>query len=127
MTAAAEKAGSPMSRSILVVEDDAMVREVIRETLERSGFCTTVCRTGEEALSLARESCFDAIIIDHFLPRRTGTETTTDLRVHCPLSVIIGISGAHDGRHFREAGGDLFLSKPIDIIDMVRYLRERIP
>lgn len=115
-----------MSRGVLVVEDDAMVREVLCETLERSGFCATGCRTGEEALTLVRESCFDAIIIDHFLPCRTGTETTIDLRAHCPLSVIIGISGAHDGRDFSEAGGDIFLSKPIDVIDMVQYLRERI-
>ncbi len=115
-----------MSRGILVVEDDVLVREVICETLERSGFSATGCRTGEEALSLSRSSPFDGIIIDHFLPSRSGTETTRDLRVLCPESVIIGISGAHDGRNFTKAGGDLFLHKPLDIIDMVRYLKERI-
>ncbi len=115
-----------MTADVLVVEDDAMVREVICETLERSGFHATGCRTGEEALSLAGTCRYDAVIIDHFLPVRTGTETTRELRVQFPNAVIIGMSGSHDGRNFTESGGDVFLNKPVDVADMVRYLTSRL-
>ncbi len=111
-----------MEAAVLVVEDDVMVRDVICDILKGSGFRATGCATGEEALSLARRSCYDAVIIDHYLPARTGTETTRDLRAGCPDSVIIGISGSYHGKDFRDAGGDLFLHKPVDVIDLVKHL-----
>ena len=112
--------------AVLVVEDDAMVRNMLCKVLARSGFRTTGCSSGEKALTLARSSCYEAIIIDHYLPLRTGTETTKDLRILCPRSVIIGISGSYEGTCFSEAGGDLFLPKPVDIPCMVQYLQSRL-
>ncbi len=112
-----------MAFHVLVVEDDPVVREVICDVLSQDGFRTTGCGSGEEALSLARRSCFDAFIIDHFLPARTGTETARDLREHCPEAVIIGMSGSYHGQDFAAAGGDLFLHKPVDLVDLIQYLR----
>ena len=112
-----------MKNEILVVEDDVVVRDVICATLVEGGFSTAACRTGAEALRLSREACYKAIIIDHYLPAETGTETTKHLRDRCPGSLIIGISGSHDGSDFAAAGGDMFLRKPIDLTSMVHYLR----
>ena len=115
-----------MPHDVLVVDDDGAVRELLCKALARSGFRATGCATGEHALSLARTSCYDAVLIDHDLPGMTGTETTKELHVLCPRSVIIGMSGGHSGEGFPRAGGDLFLHKPFNISHVVLYLQARL-
>jgi len=58
--------------SILVVEDDPDIRDLLSTLLEMAGYTTTACGTAEEGLNVLREETFDFVLTDYALPNRTG-------------------------------------------------------
>ena len=69
-----------MKRSILVVEDEAPIREGLLDRLDREGFAAEGAETGEEALDAARDGSFDLIVLDLMLPGLSGEEFLTEIR-----------------------------------------------
>ena len=78
---------------ILIVEDDAPARAVLRETLEFAGYRVREAGDGEEALRQLGEDVADLAIIDLFMPRKEGLETIREARAKFPDLEIIAISG----------------------------------
>ena len=58
--------------SVLLVEDDPDIREMLITLLELAGFAPTACSSAEAALEQLREESFDLVLTDYMLPRRTG-------------------------------------------------------
>ena len=58
--------------SVLLVEDDADISEMLMTMFELAGFTPTACSSAEAALELLREGSFDLVLTDYMLPRRTG-------------------------------------------------------
>jgi CheY-like chemotaxis protein len=103
---------------ILLVEDDELVRGVVRDTLEAEGWDVTVCKNGEAALAeVEGEGRYDLIITDYQLPGADGVELARAVRglKHRRGTPIIMFSASHVEAHARAAGVNLFLRKPEDI------------
>ncbi|HEX5107847.1 MAG TPA: response regulator [Vicinamibacterales bacterium] len=79
---------------VLVVDDEAGVRTIARESLRRAGFEVTTASDGAEALEvIAREAAFDAVLLDMTMPRMGGVETFRLIKARQPDLPIVLTSG----------------------------------
>ncbi len=112
-------------KSVLIVDDDEMLRNMFQLVLEDEGCSVKCCGNGKEALALAGEKEFDVIIADYYLPSMNGAEMAGILRRQYPKALIIGMSGKHDGSGFREQGVNVFMRKPFDIAQFLSIVNGR--
>jgi DNA-binding response OmpR family regulator len=111
-------------RSVLVVEDDAAIRELVAELLNDAGYVVFEADRGSSALRLARQHALSVVLTDHMLPDMTGLDLLEQLREspssrHIPIMLISG--RAHqlaDGDH----GADRLLAKPFDIDILLEHV-----
>ncbi len=109
----------PEKKTILVIDDDKGVRELLKEFLKLYGFEAYTIDSGISALNLLRKKYFDIIITDYSMPEMNGIELTRIIRTQYPHMLIIGISGNCEGKDFLEAGADAFLSKPLQLHELI--------
>src|SRR5262249_40869247 len=81
---------------VLVVEDDSKVRDLLRRGLEQQSFAVAVAADGAEALWQARESSFDAIVLDVILPDADGFAVCDELRVSGSWAPILMLTALDD-------------------------------
>jgi CheY-like chemotaxis protein len=107
----AEKSALP---SILVVEDEEKMRELLRRMLERASFTVMTAPHGREALKLFRERPVDLAITDLMMPEMDGFELIRQLTAQWPSIRIIAISGADLRLDMaRQLGAKAVLKKPV--------------
>ena len=117
-----------MSRTILVVDDDPLIRRLIATTLEDvSGFDLVEAGDGVEALEHAERTSPAIVFLDIDMPRMDGITTCARLREAPETShaTIVMLTAATDDRAERragEAGADLFLTKPFSPLDLLRLV-----
>jgi two-component system, cell cycle response regulator DivK len=114
---------------ILVVEDNARNMKLVRDVLQASGYRTLAATTGEEALELAREHLPALLLVDIHLPGLDGVATLAELRADertaaIPAVAVTAQAMAGDRQRFLDAGFDGYLSKPVDIDELVATVRE---
>lgn len=99
--------------TILVVEDEPIIREVVCDILKASHTCQAV-RTAEEGLELLAASAFDVLITNVKLPEMDGDELMLRAHEMHPALPVIVISGGYgyDDRKFLDAGAFGYLLKP---------------
>lgn len=86
-----------MSRRILVVDDDLVVRECMQELLSREGFEVEVAASGEEGLEKVRAKEFDRIMTDcQMPPGMNGTQFAEEVRKLYPFMPIVMMTGRPD-------------------------------
>lgn len=109
-----------MSKRVLVVDDHAAARSVIRSVLETDksqNFQVTEAATGADCLRAVEASGpFDLILLDVKLPDADGYEVCRALRradVRAPIVFVTGQGELQDFTSGREAGGDSYLVKPV--------------
>ncbi len=68
------------SKQVLIVDDEAIVRESIRDWLKDAGYQVLTAESGEEALALIEKQAFGVIIVDLRLPRMTGIDVLKKLK-----------------------------------------------
>ncbi len=78
---------------ILVIEDDAPVRGILREVLEMKGYRVAEAENGKVGMKHHKKNPFDLVITDIFMPVKDGLETIAELREDYPGVKIIAISG----------------------------------
>lgn len=104
--------------AILVIDDDASVREVVREMLELEGHAVTMAENGQEAMSKLTGGGFDLVITDLIMPEKEGIETIAEIRRRSSAIPIVAISGGGrlgPGDYLETAryiGADATLAKP---------------
>jgi CheY-like chemotaxis protein len=105
--------------SILVVDDEHHVRQVVCIALERAGYTVREARDGEEALELYRENPSDVVVTDLIMEPMGGLELISHLRREFPKAKIIAMS-AYMGALASplQAGADKALKKPFSIEDL---------
>ena len=79
--------------SILVIDDDVMAREMLREMLEQEGYEVFEAPDGQEGIRLYRQESVDLVITDIFMPEKDGLETVRDLGREYPGAAIIAVTG----------------------------------
>lgn len=102
---------------ILLVDDDASVRDLLRETLESVGFVVKACGDGVEALEawMAAEHPFDLVLLDLVMPGMNGAEFMAALLEIAPAARVLLLSGHADEKTTRQimaAGAKGLLRKP---------------
>jgi len=85
-----------MMPSVLVVDDEDQLRQLIREILEQAGYQVTEARDGKEAVQQYRLAPADVVIMDILMPEQDGLETTSTLRREFPNVKIIAITGSSE-------------------------------
>lgn len=108
----------------LVVDDDALVRSVLRSALERIGHDVTEASAGESAVSASELVPFDLVIVDARMPGLSLDETLTGIRgagTHHPG--ILVISGAPVDGTLLETHNAGYLAKPVDLRDFLSAVR----
>jgi len=114
--------------TVLFVDDDAAMREVMALILGEEGFAAITAGDGIEALDELRKSTPDLIISDLHMPRMSGIEFLSVVRRRFPAIPVIAISGAYSLGESSAAGvmADAFYSKgqchPDELMRMIRQL-----
>lgn len=120
----AERAGA----TILVAEDEDMVRDLIQEVLEDSGYAVRVAADGMEAVRMAREAGdFSLLVADVVMPRLNGPALAHRLREANPGLRVLFISGYADAelaQHNLRGPGISFLRKPFTPDALTHRVRE---
>lgn len=88
---------APSNGSILVCDDDAGIRTIVSEHLQRQGYTVIEANSGQQALTLAAEQQVEAILLDLYMPGLSGWETLQHLRnspatAHIPVVVLSVLS-----------------------------------
>ena len=108
----------------LVVDDSAVIRELIAVNLELEGLAVTMAGDGESALELARTTSPDVITLDVMMPRMTGFEVMERLRAQpetagIPVVMVTGRAQAADVTRGEELGADAYLTKPFEPAELI--------
>lgn len=118
-------------KSVLLVDDNADLRHMIRVLLETEGYSVREAANGHGALEEQRKAPADVLITDIFMPERDGLETIDDFKRAFPNTVIIAMSGRTAAPRpdylyaAREFGAHATLAKPFDtqaLLDMLKQL-----
>lgn len=111
--------------SILLVEDDDDIRELMTTLLELAGFATTACSTAEAALQELREQPFDMVLTDYMLPHRTGgwllRQASDEGLLDATPALVVS---AHPNPP--DVDGFEIVPKPFDLDDLVSKVRRRL-
>ena len=118
---------------ILVVDDEPIVRNLVRKTLERVGHEVAEAEDGDAALELSREQTFELVIADLFMPVMDGLQLIVQLREEAPDTTVIAISGSVYERkpRFLEIAGRMesviTLAKPFSTEELLSAVDEALP
>jgi DNA-binding response OmpR family regulator len=111
---------------ILVVEDDKRLATVLRRGLDAEGFAVDNALDGEQALWLATENPYDAIVLDIMLPKLNGFQVCARLRdagIWTPILMLTAKDGELDEAEALDTGADDYLTKPFSFVVLVAHLR----
>ncbi|MFJ7997827.1 response regulator [Streptomyces sp. NPDC096310] len=118
---------SGASGRVLVVDDNRVIRQLIRVNLELEGFEVVTAADGAECLDVVHEVAPDVITLDVVMPRLDGLRTAARLRADPRTSLVpIAIVSActqYEMNTGTAAGVDGFLAKPFEPADLVRLVR----
>ncbi|MEA2431997.1 MAG: hypothetical protein QOF65_2337 [Thermoleophilaceae bacterium] len=115
-----------MQHRILLVEDDADLREMVRRALMREGFEVTGRATGGDALRSIESDAPDAIVLDIGLPDSDGRDVCEAIRsrgVIAPVLFLTARDAVSDRIAGFGAGGDDYVMKPFEVKELVARLR----
>jgi CheY-like chemotaxis protein len=118
-----------MTRSVLIVDDDPFIRKLIATTLEDvAGFELHEAGDGEQALEIAGDISPTIVFLDIEMPRLNGIDACRRLRdiPECAQAriVMLTAAGRDHERVAREAGANLFLTKPFSPLDLLKLVHE---
>ncbi|MFN3964735.1 response regulator transcription factor [Silanimonas lenta] len=107
---------------ILLVEDEAPLRETLAARLKREGFAVDAAADGEEGLYNGREVPFDIAIVDLGLPRMSGMDLVRALRAEgkkFPILILTARSSWQDKVEGLKSGADDYLVKPFHVEELL--------
>jgi len=122
-----------LSRSvdILIAEDDAVIRTSLRHLLEKQGYSCAEAENGREALDVARARPPKWVLLDLAMPELDGFAVAEQLRsdprtraahIHC----LTGRKDQAARRQARQAGCELFLTKPVDVDTLLQLVHQQV-
>ena len=117
-----------MAKSVLIVDDSAVIRNSLCFLLETEGFDVQSASNGIEGLEKVEARHFDAIIADINMPRMHGYDLIKEIRkkeayANVPIIIITTEEEAADKKKGFEAGANLFLINPTEPKKIVKYVK----
>ncbi len=114
-----------MTQTILVVDDERKLREMIRIYLQQEGYHTAEAGNGREALFVAREQKPDLIILDLMMPEMGGYEFMRAWGKEAETPIIVLTAKIEDGDKIvgLELGADDYVTKPFNVRELIARVR----
>lgn len=115
---------------VLVIDDDFLMLEVLREILELDGYRVLTASSGERGLDIIRESHPAVVITDLIMPHRDGVYVINEIRAHAPETRVIAMSGTPRIENMMKAvmaDANRVIAKPFEqdeLLDAVAELME---
>ncbi|MCP4265200.1 MAG: response regulator [Candidatus Brocadiaceae bacterium] len=118
-----------MSR-VLVIDDEAQVRKLLRKILEAEGYQVADAPNGKVGMEFCRVERFDLVITDIIMPEKEGIEVIGELLDNFPETKIIVISGGSRNLNAdnllvsaKKIGADCVISKPFNVDELLNEVR----
>ncbi len=114
-----------MDERLLLVEDDASIREIVAIGLTAAGFRPVTATDGRDGLARARDGGFDAVILDVMLPSLDGFEVCREIRKfsRVPVVMLTARTDLVDVVVGLESGADDYVKKPFELPELIARLR----
>jgi len=114
-----------MARHILVVDDDALMRRSLAFNLEQAGFRASPAANAEDALSLARQTPPDLVLLDIGLPGMDGLDAIKRFKeqFHVPVVFVTARRRNLDEVLGLELGADDYITKPFDVDVLIAHIK----
>lgn len=119
------------SSRVLIVDDDRFARLVLREALELEpeGYQVSEAGDGDEALERVRAEAPDLVLLDLFMPKRSGIQALTDIRAMSPSTRVVVISSLDSPaliEQAKQAGAVNFILKPFHPLEIQTAVRSAL-
>jgi two-component system sensor histidine kinase/response regulator len=125
-----EERVAPGARSnILVIDDEAAIREVVTRLLEQEGYAVAAAPDAENAMAMIAQRHFDAVITDVRMPGGSGLDLLSELKRNNPNCVVVVMTGYADMDMVLaalRADADDFVVKPVNVPALAAVLRRAI-
>lgn len=117
-----------MNATILVVDDEQAIVDILKSNLERVGYRVEVAYDGVEAVELATSRPYDLILLDCMLPRKDGFDVCRELRQNqtTPIIMLTARSEEIDKVVGLELGADDYITKPFSMREVLARVKARL-
>jgi len=118
-----------MNKTVLIVEDERPIVEILKFNLKREGYETMEALDGETGLELARTGDPDLILLDVMLPRMNGFDVCAALRQDgsaVPIIMLTAREEESDKVFGLEAGADDYITKPFSMRELIARVKANI-
>lgn len=108
--------------TILIVDDEAMIRNLLEKILAKEGYKTLLAKDGQEALDIINTQKVDVVISDMKMPRMSGLELLKTLKKERPEIGMVIMTGYGDTYTVKDAlllGADEYITKPFKSYEML--------
>jgi DNA-binding response OmpR family regulator len=114
---------------VLVVEDDAMARDLVEQILDDAGYRVLAAESGARAIEIVRNGPPDLVVLDIMMPGMEGREVCRWLRSNpsteaVPVIFLSAIDSLAEKLKAFEAGGNDFVSKPFDDRQFLKKVKD---
>jgi PAS domain S-box-containing protein len=112
---------------VLIIDDDAMVRELLADILQSAGHTVVQVSGGWEGIRLFRQARFDLVLTDLGMPECSGWEVAAAIKAitpKTPVALVTGWGITLDRTKLKAAGVDLVLNKPFQYLDVMTVVAE---
>jgi len=120
-------APAPTPRTVLVVDDEEHIREILRESLEAAGYPAETASDGQEALRRLAKGRYRLMLLDIRMPSRSGLSLLSAIRGkvgRMPVIVLTGMAGPEELAEAKALGAARCVSKPFQIESLLALVRE---
>jgi len=114
---------------ILVVEDEELIRTMMKINLEKAGYDVTLCNNAEHLLEVVADQYFDLILLDIMLPGISGEEALKKLRdrkIITPVIMVTAKNSIETKVTTFETGADDYISKPFNMKELLARVKAHI-
>ncbi len=111
---------------VLIVEDDAPLRQYLQKSFQAMHCQTVLAADGEQAFDMAGQDSYDFVILDLNLPKRDGLEVLREIRVRNPAVPVLALTSrreVQDRVRTLDLGADDYLSKPFAFAELSARIR----
>lgn len=120
-----------MAKSILVVDDEKNIVEILRLRLEGLGYNVDAAYDGEEGLNKAKTGNYNLILLDLTLPKRDGQSICMELKLDpktekTPIVMLTARVQAKEKQIAKSMGADAYITKPFDSKELLATIQKHI-